>query len=151
MSFPSILTIARIPKIRKKLLKPLQGVLAVIVCLSLWSCDSRSSVEVATDKGILIMGNSSEPKGLDPHVVSGVLENNIIRSLFEGLVIEHHSKNGEYLPGVAETVERDENSTVWTFHLRKEARWSDGHPLTCLLYTSPSPRDRTRSRMPSSA
>ena len=26
-----------------------------------------------------------------------------------------------------------------------------GHPYTCLLYTSPSPRDRTRSRMPSSA
>ena len=27
-----------------------------------------------------------------------------------------------------------------------------GQPLfTCLLYTSPSPRDRTRSRMPSSA
>ena len=25
------------------------------------------------------------------------------------------------------------------------------HPITCLLYTSPSPRDRTRSRMPSSA
>ena len=24
-------------------------------------------------------------------------------------------------------------------------------PSTCLLYTSPSPRDRTRSRMPSSA
>ena len=24
-------------------------------------------------------------------------------------------------------------------------------PQTCLLYTSPSPRDRTRSRMPSSA
>ena len=30
----------------------------------------------------------------------------------------------------------------------------EGYPLTfsiCLLYTSPSPRDRTRSRMPSSA
>ena len=25
------------------------------------------------------------------------------------------------------------------------------HPTSCLLYTSPSPRDRTRSRMPSSA
>ena len=25
------------------------------------------------------------------------------------------------------------------------------HPNFCLLYTSPSPRDRTRSRMPSSA
>ena len=27
----------------------------------------------------------------------------------------------------------------------------DGRVKTCLLYTSPSPRDRTRSRMPSSA
>jgi len=27
----------------------------------------------------------------------------------------------------------------------------DKYPWTCLLYTSPSPRDRTRSRMPSSA
>ena len=26
-----------------------------------------------------------------------------------------------------------------------------GHTMACLLYTSPSPRDRTRSRMPSSA
>ena len=26
-----------------------------------------------------------------------------------------------------------------------------GHTICCLLYTSPSPRDRTRSRMPSSA
>ena len=26
-----------------------------------------------------------------------------------------------------------------------------GHAYTCLLYTSPSPRDRVRSRMPSSA
>ena len=26
-----------------------------------------------------------------------------------------------------------------------------GKSVTCLLYTSPSPRDRTRSRMPSSA
>ena len=38
--------------------------------------------------------------------------------------------------------------------------WDDGrqwdikkvlHTCVCLLYTSPSPRDRTRSRMPSSA
>jgi oligopeptide transport system substrate-binding protein len=130
MSFPSLQANIAIPQIHKKLREPLRGVLAVFACLSLWSCEGRSSVEVATEKEILIMGNSSEPKGLDPHVVSGVLENNIIRSLFEGLVIEHHSKNGEYLPGVAEKVERDENSTVWTFHLRKEARWSDGQPLT---------------------
>ena len=32
-----------------------------------------------------------------------------------------------------------------------EAILNQGLPYTCLLYTSPSPRDRTRSRMPSSA
>ena len=30
-------------------------------------------------------------------------------------------------------------------------RMEDGVPLVCLLYTSPSPRDATLSRMPSSA
>ena len=30
-------------------------------------------------------------------------------------------------------------------------RWKDGLLITCLLYTSPSPRDMRRSRMPSSA
>jgi hypothetical protein len=32
-----------------------------------------------------------------------------------------------------------------------ELKFCKVHNITCLLYTSPSPRDRTRSRMPSSA
>ena len=34
---------------------------------------------------------------------------------------------------------------------RRSGKESAGQLKTCLLYTSPSPRDRTRSRMPSSA
>ena len=33
----------------------------------------------------------------------------------------------------------------------KKSTQEDGDIQNCLLYTSPSPRDRTRSRMPSSA
>ena len=36
-------------------------------------------------------------------------------------------------------------------HLLSKLNSSAGQSATCLLYTSPSPRDRTRSRMPSSA
>ena len=36
----------------------------------------------------------------------------------------------------------------WTFHMKL---FGASLILICLLYTSPSPRDRTRSRMPSSA
>ena len=46
---------------------------------------------------------------------------------------------------------------IWTAQLVMKLRRfysqpiGDAHIYTCLLYTSPSPRDRTRSRMPSSA
>ena len=35
------------------------------------------------------------------------------------------------------------------YRIQKFNEWTKRY--TCLLYTSPSPRDRTRSRMPSSA
>ena len=42
--------------------------------------------------------------------------------------------------------------TTWTTsHLLHEALMARGYNITCLLYTSPSPRDRQKSRMPSSA
>ena len=36
-------------------------------------------------------------------------------------------------------------------NLPKDIKAINSYVNTCLLYTSPSPRDRTRSRMPSSA
>ena len=46
-----------------------------------------------------------------------------------------------------------EAARVLVGHLgeRPELRAADDALWDCLLYTSPSPRDRTRSRMPSSA
>ena len=41
--------------------------------------------------------------------------------------------------------------TIYTFFANKEALVQSVVFSICLLYTSPSPRDRTRSRMPSSA
>ena len=37
------------------------------------------------------------------------------------------------------------------YHNLTGPRWQRLQRMRCLLYTSPSPRDRTRSRMPSSA
>ena len=41
--------------------------------------------------------------------------------------------------------------TLLDQHPEIELHLIEERPETCLLYTSPSPRDRTRSRMPSSA
>jgi oligopeptide transport system substrate-binding protein len=94
------------------------------------SCERRSDVEIANEEKILIIGNSNEPKGLDPHLVSGVLESNIIRALFEGLCVEDPAKDSSSLPGAAMSWEPSEDFTEWTFKLNPGAKWSDGVPVT---------------------
>ncbi|MEN8694825.1 MAG: peptide ABC transporter substrate-binding protein [Akkermansiaceae bacterium] len=108
----------------------ISGIFLLSLGLLLTACERTSDVAEANENGILIVGNSNEPKGLDPHLVSGVLESNIIRALFEGLCTEHPSKNGESLPGVATTWEPSEDFTQWTFNLNPEAKWSDGKTVT---------------------
>lgn len=96
----------------------------------LTGCKGDPPIDAYTKKKILVLGNSTEPQGLDPQIVSGVIESNIIRALFEGLCVEHPSKQGVHLPGAAETWVANDDFTEWTFHLRKDGVWSDGEPLT---------------------
>jgi len=98
--------------------------------LTLTSCQDETPVERANREGILLLGNSDEPKGIDPHLVSGIIEGNIIRAIFEGLCLDHPSKNATCVPGVAESWESNEDFTQWTFNLRSDAQWSDGMPVT---------------------
>nr|MBR9812188.1 peptide ABC transporter substrate-binding protein [bacterium] len=104
--------------------------ITILTSLIFVSCERRSDVEIANEENILIIGNSGEPKGLDPHLVSGVLESNIIRALFEGLCVEDPDKDSSSLPGVAKKWTSNEDSTEWIFELNPEAKWSDGVPVT---------------------
>ena len=61
-------------------------------------------------------------------------------------------ENNEIAPYLAESWTISPDGKTYTFNLAKNAKFHDGNPVTsCLLYTSPSPRDATLSRMPSSA
>jgi oligopeptide transport system substrate-binding protein len=78
---------------------------------------------------IINIGNGAEPKDLDPHIVTGVPEHHILQNLFEPLV----SKDPKTLnpaPGVAEKWKLSKDGKVYTFTLRKNAKWSNGDPVT---------------------
>ncbi|WP_117234441.1 ABC transporter substrate-binding protein [Vibrio maerlii] len=75
----------------------------------------------------LVRGNGTEVASLDPHKTEGVPESHVIRDLLEGLV--NQDADGNTIPGVAERWETEDNKT-FTFYLRKDAKWSNGDPVT---------------------
>jgi oligopeptide transport system substrate-binding protein len=96
----------------------------------LGACQRETQLQRANREKILLVGNSSEPKALDLQLVTSVVENKVIGSMFEGLVADHASSDTEMEPGVALKWEHNEDFTKWIFHLRHDALWSDGVALT---------------------
>ncbi|MFJ5158704.1 ABC transporter substrate-binding protein [Pantoea sp. NPDC088449] len=68
-----------------------------------------------------------EPASLDPMKAVGLPEIQVMRDLFEGLT--NQDAHGKIVPGVAQSWSSNDNKT-WIFTLRKEARWSNGEPVT---------------------
>ena len=98
------------------------------------SCDiGEGNVDSGNRLGILHYGNGSEPQGLDPHVVTGVPENHIVRALFEGLAVKN-PYTLEPEPGVAERWIFSDDKRVITFFLNPDARWSNGDPVQASDY-----------------
>jgi oligopeptide transport system substrate-binding protein len=93
----------------------------------------ESNVSTGNREGIMHYGNGTEPQGLDPHVVTGVPENHLIRALFEGLAVKN-PYTLEPEPGVAESWDFSEDGRIITFHINPRAKWSNGDPMTAEDY-----------------
>ncbi|HCG8578723.1 TPA: oligopeptide ABC transporter substrate-binding protein OppA [Vibrio parahaemolyticus] len=85
-----------------------------------------NGVQLAAEQH-LVRANDAEAATLDPAKAEGLPEMHVIRDLFEGLVIQ--DRDGNIIPGVAESWETKDNLT-FVFHLRKDAKWSNGEPVT---------------------
>ncbi len=107
---------------------PRAAVAGLAVAL-LGGCRHGTRVESGNHEGIVSIANDAEPPDLDPNTnIDGSTEY-ILNTLFEGLVAL--SNDGHtVLPGVAERWDVSADGLVYTFHLRPEARWSNGAALT---------------------
>lgn len=98
------------------------------------SCSSSASGRFfgktqAPKDNVLRYVSGSEPETLDPHVSSGQPEARIYMALFDGLV-EYGPKDQQPIPSVAKSWEVSPNVDEFIFHLRDNAKWSDGTPIT---------------------
>ncbi len=104
--------------------------LAAALTLLLNGCRPReTAVEAATASRTLLLGNLSEPNDLDPQIADSQQTFNIIMALMEGLA-QYHPETCEAVPATAERWEISTDQLTWTFHLRRDARWSNGDPVT---------------------
>jgi oligopeptide transport system substrate-binding protein len=74
----------------------------------------------------LVRNYASEVETLDPNVAESVPANNVTRDLFEGLTAT--DADGTVVPGVAQSWEQ-KDPTTWVFHLRRNAKWSNGESV----------------------
>lgn len=103
------------------MIRALTFLLAVLACGALVS-------PVMAEPTILHRGNVAEPDTIDPQKMGTTYEQYIARDLFEGLVSLDAA--GETIPGIAESWDISEDGLTYTFHLRENLVWSDGHPLS---------------------
>ncbi|WP_420065704.1 oligopeptide ABC transporter substrate-binding protein OppA [Pectobacterium colocasium] len=111
---------------KKRVAAAIIAALSSTMAVSAIAATVPAGVQLA-EKQELVRNNGAEVSSLDPHKIEGVPESNVSRDLLEGLVIS--DVNGKTVPGVAESWD-NKDFKVWTFHLRKEAKWSDGTPVT---------------------
>jgi oligopeptide transport system substrate-binding protein len=104
------------------------GLLAAAVLLA--GCGQRETpVEAGNRTQVLHRGLGQDLKDLDPHLATSADDYNVLSALFEGLVAED-PVDLHPVPGAASAWEITDGGLSYTFHLRPEARWSNGEPLT---------------------
>lgn len=92
-------------------------------------CNRVTPIDAAREQNILLITVGSEPSTLDPHRNTGSPESFIIEALWEPLINWNESAT-DYVPGAAHSWTLSEDARTYTFHLRPDALWSNGDPVT---------------------
>lgn len=96
------------------------ALLLVLACAGCGTSESPSE---------LVILNGAEPESLDPAIVTGQPDLRVTGALFEGLM-RNDPRTGAPIPGLAERWDLSRDGRIYTFHLRSNAVWSTGEPIT---------------------
>ncbi len=108
------------------------NILSITLIFLIGCSENITPVDSGLEQQIYHHGNGSEPQGIDPHIVTGVPEHHILISLCEGLTIPNPNPTGSdgYIPGTAESWTISDDGKEYIFKLNKNAKWSNGDPVT---------------------
>jgi len=110
---------------------PAYLLLLASVATVLSACEGDNGADKASTSPaapiVLRRGNGGDPQTLDPSRAEDVHAFSILADLYVGLVVL--DATGSAIPGVAEDWEVSNDGLSYTFHLRSDARWSNGEQV----------------------
>lgn len=102
-------------------------ILATSILISACSNSSSKQKEVS-EKQILNVTISEEIPSLDTAKSMNGTSSHVMQNIFEGLYVLDEKDNP--VPGVAKSFEKSTDGKTYIFHLRKDAKWSNGDAVT---------------------
>ena len=118
---------SKIKKICSVVLAAMLGVSVLTGCGSS-SNGSGSGSAAGTSAQEIIFNLGADVKTLDPALNQAVDSAILIVNMFEGLY--KLDENQKAIPGIAESCDVSDDGTVYTFHLRNDAKWTNGDSVT---------------------
>lgn len=93
------------------------------------------SVQVPAPGGSFIEGGVGTPRFVNPLLATSQTDQDLTLLIYSGLMRETHE--GTFIPDLAESMEISEDGLTYTFRLRENLSFHDGHPLTAedILFT----------------
>ncbi|MGI6595877.1 MAG: ABC transporter substrate-binding protein [Candidatus Ratteibacteria bacterium] len=100
----------------------------ILICLIFCAGCYRPSVKLERED-TLVLSVASDPKSFNPLIAKETSTTSITQFVFEGLT----TIDGVTLkvkPSLAKRWEVDKTGKIWTFFLRDDVKWNDGHSFT---------------------
>ena len=104
----------------------------VAISFAISSCSDRE--DPLAGMSVINRALSTEPESLDPQKGRSVQAADVLRDIGEGLVA--YSASGELIAATAASWDISEDGLAYTFHVRPEARWSNGDTVTAQDFVS---------------
>ena len=108
--------------------------IAVILAFSLLCCsscdhdESNLGSQVVPNRRVLTRSLGGQPGSLDPQRAEDAFAYDVLRDLYEGLTAS--TPDGEVIPASATAWQASADGKTYVFQLRREAKWSNGDPVT---------------------